>query len=474
MPIHREGSGWQWGSHGAVYASREGAARQAAAAHAHGYTGDTSVRGAGIVFLTPEGKALFLRRSDASDHPGEWCLPGGTAEADERPIDTARRECIEEIGDVPEGHLELLAHLTSDEGVEFSTFRQLVNYEFEPELNHEHTDYMWASTDAPPEPLHPGVRRLLDTPAQDDFKESEHPRAENGQFGEGGGGAAPKTTRTSSHETTQVVNRQRVTAAGKPLPAHIAALKIPPAWTDVSFDPNPEAELLATGKDSKGRKQAVYSTAFSEKQAAAKFARINELNDKFESIFRQNEAARKSKDPKTKAAADCARLIMTTGIRPGSEGDTGAAQKAYGATTLEGKHVVVKDGQVSLQFVGKKGVSLNIPVRDPGTAKMLVERKAASGDSKQLFPINEKLLLDHVHSFDGGSFKTKDFRTLLGTKTAMDEVAKVTQKPADAKSYRKAVMSVAKIVAERLGNTPIIALQSYISPAAFADWRISA
>ena len=218
----------------------------------------------------------------------------------------------------------------------------------------------------------------------------------------------------------------------------------------------------------------MYSTAFSEKQAAAKFARINELNDKFESIFRQNEAARKSKDPKTKAAADCARLIMTTGIRPGSEGDTGAAQKAYGATTLEGKHVVVKDGQVSLQFVGKKGVSLNIPVRDPGTAKMLVERKAASGDSKQLFPINEKLLLDHVHSFDGGSFKTKDFRTLLGTKTAMDEVAKVTQKPADAKSYRKAVMSVAKIVAERLGNTPIIALQSYISPAAFADWRISA
>lgn len=43
MPIHKEGSGVQWGSHGKVYHgpdAREKAEKQAAAAHANGYRGD--------------------------------------------------------------------------------------------------------------------------------------------------------------------------------------------------------------------------------------------------------------------------------------------------------------------------------------------------------------------------------------------------------------------------------------------------
>src|SRR5579859_5671819 len=45
MPIHtvtlpNGNTGYQWGQHGAKYRDRAGAARQAAAAHAHGYEGD--------------------------------------------------------------------------------------------------------------------------------------------------------------------------------------------------------------------------------------------------------------------------------------------------------------------------------------------------------------------------------------------------------------------------------------------------
>src|SRR5205085_197476 len=163
---------------------------------------------------------------------------------------------------------------------------------------------------------------------------------------------------------------QRMTVTGAALPAHIQALKIPPAWTDVTFSADPKAALLATGKDSKGRRQAVYSAEFSAGQAAAKFSRISELDQKFSEIFEQKEAA---------------------------------------------------------------------------------------GDGGQLFPVNEKALLDHVHTFGGGGFKTKDFRTLLGTRTAMDEVAK-REAPKTEKDYKKAVMEVAKVVSSKLGNTPTIAL----------------
>jgi DNA topoisomerase IB len=305
--------------------------------------------------------------------------------------------------------------------------------------------------------------------AQDEaaFEESKHPRAPDGKFGSGSGSSSK-----SSHQTTKIVDGKRVTATGSPLPSHIQSLKIPPAWTDVTFSDDPKSSLLATGKDVKGRRQAVYSAEFSAGQAAAKFSRINELNQKYSGIYAQNEEARKSDDAKKRAAADCAHLIMTTGIRPGSEDDTGADKKAYGATTLEGKHVVVDGDNVSLKFVGKKGVSLDLPVTDPGTAAMLRDRKAAAGDEGQLFPINEKTLLDHVHSFDGGGFKTKDFRTLLGTRTAMSEVDR-RGIPTNEKDYKKAVMEVAKVVSSKLGNTPVIALQSYINPSVFSAWKIA-
>lgn len=314
--------------------------------------------------------------------------------------------------------------------------------------------------------------------AWDAFKESDHPRGQpenKGEFGPGGGGgkakAKPEAAPKAGHQPTKTEGGKRVTESGGALPAHIAALKIPPGWTDVTYNPDPNAALLVVGKDAKGRRQPLYSDKFSAEQAAAKFARINELNDKIVEITDQNQEARLSKDPKKKAAGDCTKLIISMGIRPGSEDDTGAEKQAFGATTLQGQHVVVEGGKVTLKFVGKKGVSLSLPVDDPDTAAMLRARKRAAGDDGQLFGINEKALLDHVHTLGGGGFKTKDFRTLLGTRTATAEVAK-RPAPTTLKEYKKAVMDVAKVVSTKLGNTPIMALQAYINPTVFSDWKI--
>jgi DNA topoisomerase-1 len=66
--------------------------------------------------------------------------------------------------------------------------------------------------------------------------------------------------------------------------------------------------------------------------------------------------------------------------------------------------------------------------------------------------------------------KTKDFRTAVGTKTARDAMNSI-KSPSSQKEYERAVRSVAKTVSERLGNTPTVALQSYIDPLVFAKWR---
>ena len=60
----------------------------------------------------------------------------------------------------------------------FHTFVNHVREQFEPELNDEHTDHVWAHPDNPPEPLHPGVANLFGAsgkgPLAKDAREFEH------------------------------------------------------------------------------------------------------------------------------------------------------------------------------------------------------------------------------------------------------------------------------------------------------------
>ena len=295
------------------------------------------------------------------------------------------------------------------------------------------------------------------------FKESEHPRGQPENAGEFASSSKGSKALQPAH------------ADREQWPAHIQQLRVPPAWTDVHYNHDPEGALQVIGKDAKGRRQPIYHPKFAASQAAAKFARIKELDKRFHVIKNQNEKARLSGDPKVRSHADATALIMRMGIRPGSEENTGAEKQAYGATTLLGHHVVKNGDEVHLKFTGKKGVDLSLPVEDIDLAKMLVNRAKKSGHSGQLFPeVSAGSLLNYVHSLGGNKgFKTKDFRTLLGTRSAMEAMKNVPA-PTSASGYKKAVKQVATLVSQKLGNTPTVALQSYINPTVFAEWRQSA
>lgn len=133
-----------------------------------GLTQDAAVKAAGILLLTPQGTALFIRRSSGGDHAGEWCLPGGGIEDGETAEDAACRESLEEIGALPYGERDVVSDDVSGEGVRYTTFRQPIAHEFTPRLSDESTEHQWAPLDAPPEPLHPGVRQTISGLAMDD------------------------------------------------------------------------------------------------------------------------------------------------------------------------------------------------------------------------------------------------------------------------------------------------------------------
>lgn len=255
---------------------------------------------------------------------------------------------------------------------------------------------------------------------------------------------------------------------GKSPPKRIAdKATVPPTWTDVEYFSGESDKLLLRGKDAKGRLQYVYNPKYLTEKSKSKFARINALNKVYDSIVAENDRNANSGNTE----AECLSLILDTGIRPGSEKDTAADVDAFGATTLLGKHVVVSGDSVRLEFTGKKAVEQSIEVNSPQVRDMLIRRKLKVDDDSRIFATTGDRLLLYTKSLGSGAgFQSKDFRTHLGTATALDAM-KGRRYPTTEAEYKKAVADVADVVSRKLGNTRKVALSSYINPAVFEKWR---
>lgn len=255
------------------------------------------------------------------------------------------------------------------------------------------------------------------------------------------------------------------------LPEYAKHLKIPPAWTDLRVNPDPNGNILVVGKDSKGRDQYVQHPEFKALRAAEKFERIKAMAEKVDGMEKEILDVMKNPSNPDFEEAVCSYLILKTGIRPGSEEDTGAEKQAFGATTLEARHVQLKGDYVYLIFVGKKGVPQRLRVKDETMAGILRERKAASAKERdKLFETSDNRLRDFVKKLNGKSFTPKDFRTLMGTSEALKFMSKM-RPPKTMKEYKKSCREVGKKVARLLGNTYTVAMQSYISPTVWLKWQ---
>jgi 8-oxo-dGTP pyrophosphatase MutT (NUDIX family) len=117
----------------------------------------TSPNCAGILFRAPGPQYLLVKRGDRD----EWEQPGGHLEAGESSEVAAERECLEEIGACPEG-IRWTARVTKNpDGGDYVCLLQDVQEPFDPVLNDEHTEWMWASPGALPETTHPEVAKTI-------------------------------------------------------------------------------------------------------------------------------------------------------------------------------------------------------------------------------------------------------------------------------------------------------------------------
>jgi len=257
------------------------------------------------------------------------------------------------------------------------------------------------------------------------------------------------------------------TADGKPVSAFISdRLKLigaKPGYVRVSLNPDFEAPLQARSIDAAGRVQPLYSKTHSVASAAENFARLKEFNGQLPKLTANIAAGLKAGDE----SAAALRVIEQTAIRVGSDRETFAKTKAYGASTLLGQHVTLDGDNISLNFVGKSGKVNERNFKDPELASFI--RAKSLGPNDRVFNTRDSKIRDTMKKMAGSKdFSPKDYRTSWGTAKAIEAI-KAAPKPKNEREWTKLHASVSKHVSEFLGNTPSVAAKYYIDPAVWPD-----
>ena len=254
--------------------------------------------------------------------------------------------------------------------------------------------------------------------------------------------------------------------------ARVAALVLPPAWTDVWVAPYPNGHIQATGLDAAGRRQYRYHDAWRVQKDRVKFDRMLDLADVLPAARRGvTRDLRRDDLSRERVLAAAFRMLDTGMLRVGSE-RYADAHGSYGLSTLLGAHArVIGPSRILLSFPGKSGQPWESEIDDPDLAELVLRLRRRGGRARLLafhdaggwHPVDAVEINADVRARTGGDFTAKDFRTLHGTVTAAVSLAR--SGPGETPSARhRAITRAVRLAADALGNTPAVARSSYVDP----------
>ena len=251
----------------------------------------------------------------------------------------------------------------------------------------------------------------------------------------------------------------------------IKHLVIPPAWTKVWICSKQNGHLQATGYDVKNRKQYRYHPHWNSLRNHTKFYKLIDFGKVLPDMRLHLE-----KDISTpglnlkKVLAAVVSLMERTNIRVGNS----FYEKTYGSfglTTLKDKHVKFNGHSVSFAFIGKKGVSHNITLKNKKLASII--KKCRDVPGKELFQfyddegnhhsIGSGLVNDYIREISGADFTAKDFRTWAGTIQAFLALKSIGCCETKTETKRR-IAEALDIVSEHLGNTRTVCKKYYVHP----------
>jgi DNA topoisomerase-1 len=260
--------------------------------------------------------------------------------------------------------------------------------------------------------------------------------------------------------------------------ARIRAIAVPPAWTDVWINADPDGHIQATGRDARGRKQYRYHTEFRAQRERTKFDELTAFGEHLGCLRRTlDEDLVGTGLTHERVVALVVSLLECTHIRVGNECYV-AANGTYGLTTLRSRHVTVRGSTVRIKFAGKGGRRHDVAVTDRRIGRLVRACQDLPGqslfrwedDDGVLRSVTSTEVNDYLRRNTGLDVTAKTFRTWGATLLAASGFAVLPQ-PTTTRGRNACVKAVVEVVAEELGNTPTVARNSYIHPTVFAAYE---
>lgn len=150
----------------------------------------------------------------------------------------------------------------------------------------------------------------------------------------------------------------------------IKKLVLPPAWENVWICYYENGHLQATGHDSKNRKQYRYHALWNSLRNETKFHRLYEFGKALPQLRTKVEEDMQVKYlSEKKVLATVIGLMERTYIRIGNA-EYEKMNGSFGLTTLKDEHVKINGNKLTFAFVGKRGISHNISLKNKRLAKL--------------------------------------------------------------------------------------------------------
>ena len=336
---------------------------------------------------------------------------------------------------------------------------------------------------------------------------------------------------TGKKEEHEIPIRKLKLKGDKEVPPHLQNL-IRGNWKKIEVNLDPNASVLVRGKyvNREGHlvEGKILNPKFKQYNTDVLFYKIRELIKRHQEVYHEIQKSLVPGNPNFFKAIT-ALLIFQTGIRPGSDADfkgyenfygvkldkdnvsidkeTGKVAfhikgsiipiknkqtakelirrvsnnlplfdstywlKSYGATTLEGRHIVKKKDGVYVEFVGKGTRFISLKIKDEQLANLLLKRKGHVKENEKLIPVNHVVLRQFTSKLlNRSEYNPKDFRTAFATMHAQKMMLDMPH-PETFGEYVESVTKIAHKISDLLGNEPRTALEDYIDPLIWEYWK---
>lgn len=257
----------------------------------------------------------------------------------------------------------------------------------------------------------------------------------------------------------------------------IEALAIPPAWTEVRIAPSASSKVQAVGYDAAGRKQYIYNTDFTRRNARRKFRRVLHYARSLPRLREATDAHLQQEGlGRERVLATVVRLMTRAFFRVGSE-RYAVQNRTFGITTLQKRHLQVDGSDLVFRYKGKHRIDQRRVVAETPLVEILEELLRLPGrrlfryrdtDGK-LRDVTARDVNQYLKEILGEKYTSKDIRTWGGTvraATILADLGPVAKK----KEAERNVVLACKLVSTELGNTPAVCRSAYIHPVVLEQY----